>query len=53
MGGHQLAHIKGTKMPIYSLEHTSFHTFMYLIKNTNLEMMLVKCFFSFKLECVI
>jgi hypothetical protein len=30
--------------PYIHWNHTSFHTFMYLIKNTKLEMMLVRCF---------
>jgi hypothetical protein len=40
------------KAHILIKNHTSFHTFMYLVKNTKLEIMLVRCFCSFELEYV-
>jgi hypothetical protein len=52
MGGHEHGPLRQArngpyrdrKGPYIYWNHTSFHTFMYLIKNTNLEIMLVRCF---------
>jgi hypothetical protein len=45
-----MTHIEARKDPYIHLNHTLFNTFMYLIKNIKLEMMLVRCFFIFELE---
>jgi hypothetical protein len=53
MGGHEHGPFKAdTKRPIYLLKPHFIPHFHILDKNTKIEIMLVRYFFSFELECV-